>query len=63
MSTDAHFYVYAITFDQDTFGVFATRKDAEDSLASQISDGGPAWADCSIEKWRVNGVPEGEWKQ
>lgn len=54
----SHFFVYAITFDQDTFGIYATRADAEKSLARQIAEGGPAWADCKIERWRVEGTPE-----
>lgn len=57
MSSD-HFYVYAITFDQDTFGVFATREAAERSLRQQIAEGGPAWEDCQVERWRVEGQPE-----
>jgi hypothetical protein len=35
------FYVYVITFDQDTFGIFATREAAEESLRQQIAQGGP----------------------
>lgn len=52
------FYVYAITFDQDTFGIFATREAAEQSLEAQIAEGGPAWEDCEVTRWRVVGVPE-----
>lgn len=53
-----HFYVYAITFDQDTFGIFAMREAAEESLREQIAAGGPAWDGCAIERWRVEGKPE-----
>ena len=53
-----HFFVYAITFDQDTFGIFATRAAAEESLARQIAAGGPAWDGCEVERWRVEGSPE-----
>ena len=52
------FYVYEIHFDQDNFGIFATREDAERSLRRQITEGGPAWADCKISRIRVAGVPE-----
>lgn len=52
------FYVYAITFDQDTFGVFATRKEAEESMAEQIAGHGPAWDDCKISRWKISGEPE-----
>ena len=52
------FYVYAITFDQDTFGVFATREEAQASLKQQIAEGGPAWQDCEIERWLIEGTPE-----
>jgi hypothetical protein len=52
------FYVYAITFDQDTFGVFATHKEAEESMAEQSAGHGPAWDDCTISQWRIYGEPE-----
>lgn len=58
MSDNSYFFIYAIMFDQDTFGIFATRKEAEDDLKRQIASGGPAWEDCKIEQWRVNGTPE-----
>jgi len=54
----SHFFIYAITFDQDTFGVFATREEAEESLKQQTAEGGPAWEDCKVERWRIKGVPE-----
>jgi len=55
-----HFYVYAIAFDQDVFGIFATREAAEADLKlkRQIDEGGPAWEDCNVERWRVDGTPE-----
>lgn len=55
------FYVYAITFDQDTFGVYATRAEAEESLREQIAGHGPAWDDCQVTRWRIWGVPERSW--
>lgn len=55
-----HFFVYAITFDQDTFGIYATREAAEEGLREQIAAGGPAWKDCTIKRWRVEGKPEVE---
>ena len=54
----SHFFVYAITFDQDTFGLFATREAAEEDLKKQIEGGGPAWDDCKVVRWRVDGTPE-----
>lgn len=53
-----HFYVYAIVFDQDCFGIFGTREEAEASLAKQTAEGGPAWEDCEVERWQVEGRPE-----
>jgi hypothetical protein len=58
MNDSPHFFVYVIAFDQDVFGIFATREDAEASLERQISEGGPAWRDCEVERWRVWGTPE-----
>ncbi len=52
------FYVYAITFDQDVFGIYSTREAAEESLRQQIEAGGPAWEDCEVSRWRVAGEPE-----
>jgi hypothetical protein len=52
------FYVYAIIYDQEVFGLFATREEAERSLRKQIKDGGPAWDDCEIARWRIDGIPE-----
>ena len=52
------FYIYAITFDQDVFGVFATREEAQASLKQQIAEGGPAWGDCKIQRWLIEGTPE-----
>jgi hypothetical protein len=52
------FYVYIIAFDNECFGIFATRKAAEESLAEQISKGGPAWGDCKVEQWAILGEPE-----
>ena len=52
------FYVYAITFDQDTFGIYSTREAAEASLAAQIEGHGPAWEDCEVERWTIQGRPE-----
>lgn len=60
MSDAPHFYVYAIVFDQDLFGIFATRVAAETDLERQIAEGGPAWRDCKVERWRVEGEPEKE---
>lgn len=54
----SHFYVYAITFDQDVFGIFSTREAAEEDFKRQIEDRGPAWKDCEIERWKVKGEPE-----
>ena len=48
-------YVYVIHFDQDEFGIFATRAEAEASLAEQIAGGGPAWEDCEITARRIYG--------
>jgi hypothetical protein len=53
-----HFYVYVIAFDQDVFGIFATREEAEKNLERQIEEGGPAWDACKVERWKVNGTPE-----
>lgn len=53
-----HFYVYVIAFDQDVFGIFATREAAEANLMQQILDGGPAWDGCEVQRWRVQGQPE-----
>ena len=52
------FYIYVIAFDQDTFGAFASREGAEKSLHKQITEGGPAWEDCEIERWFIEGTPE-----
>lgn len=57
-SSAAFFFVYAIAFDQDTFGVFSTRQAAEDSLRQQVKDGGPAWDGCEVQKWRIMGAAE-----
>lgn len=52
------FYVYAVVFDQECFGVYATREEAEESLDKQMSSGGPAWDGCDIAQWKITGVPE-----
>lgn len=52
------FYVYAIVFDEESFGLFATREEAEASLRRQIESGGPAWEDCEVIRWRIYGNPE-----
>jgi len=54
----SHFYVYAITFDQEVFGLYATHEDAQWSLDKQIAAGGPAWDACKVERWRISGEPE-----
>lgn len=54
------FFVYAITFDSEVFGVFATKDEAEADLAQQIADDGPAWDDCVVKRWRIKGLPEVE---
>src|SRR5258708_708878 len=54
----AGFYVYAITFDQDVFGVFSTREAAEKDLEDQIAGGGPAWDGCDVSRLRVARAPE-----
>lgn len=46
-------YVYAITFDQNVFGIFRTEEAAEADLARQIEQGGPAWDGCKVERWKV----------
>lgn len=56
---DNKFYVYAIMFDQDCFGIFASHEDAKQSLKQQIAAGGPAWDGCNIVKQTVSGTPEG----
>lgn len=53
-----HFFVYVILFDLDVFGIFSTREAAEESFAWQIARGGPARADCKVERLRVEGRPE-----
>lgn len=52
------FYVYAIVFDQEVFGIYATREEAGTSLKRQIEAGGPAWEDCEVVSWLVGGDPE-----
>jgi hypothetical protein len=46
-------YVYVIAFDQDVFGIFRTEEAAKADLARQISEGGPAWEGCKVERWKV----------
>lgn len=48
-------YVYVISFDQDEFGIFPTRAEAEASLERQIAEGGPAWRDCKVTPRRIHG--------
>lgn len=48
-------YVYVIHFDQDEFGIFPTREQAEASLKEQIAGHGPAWEDCEITPRRIYG--------
>jgi hypothetical protein len=57
MSTSG-FNVYVIAFDSDVFGIFASREAAEAEFERQINEGGPAWQDCKVEPWFVEGVPE-----
>jgi hypothetical protein len=52
------FHVYVIAFDQDVFGIHATRAAAEESLRKQIQAGGPAWEACRIERWCIDGEAE-----
>lgn len=52
------FVVYIIAFDSECFGIYSTRLAAEEALQDQIDKGGPAWEDCTIEKWAINGPPE-----
>lgn len=54
-TSDTPAYVWAITFDQDVFGLFATEELAEAELERQIEAGGPAWDDCKVERWKVIG--------
>ena len=55
-----HFYLYAITFDEEVFGVFSTREKAEKNFEEQIAGSGPAWEDCKIVRWKIEGIPEME---
>lgn len=57
-ATPYGFYVYVIAFDQEQFGIYATKEAADEALAGQIADGGPAWGDCKVERWLVAGDPE-----
>jgi hypothetical protein len=54
------FNVYVIVFDPDVFGIFASREAAEAEFERQINEGGPAWPDCKVEAWFVEGEPERE---
>jgi hypothetical protein len=52
------FYVYVIAFDQEQFGIYATKEAADEALAAQIAEGGPAWDGCTVQRWIVAGEPE-----
>jgi hypothetical protein len=58
MNETEWFYVYTIDFDQDNFGIFSTREEAEKSLEEQITGHGPAWEDCHITRRMIHGKPE-----
>lgn len=58
--TEPHFFVYAIVFDRECFGIYATAQEARGALERDIREGGPAWEHCEVERWRVEGTPEGD---
>lgn len=50
--------LFVIQYDNEVFGVFGSREEAEASLAKQIANGGPAWAGCEIIEIGVT-LPDG----
>jgi hypothetical protein len=56
--SEQKFVVYAITYDDECFGLYATRVEAETAFARQLAEGGPAWEDCHVNPWWINGEPE-----
>jgi hypothetical protein len=47
-------YIWAITFDDEVFGLFRTEDAAKADLERQIQEGGPAWEACKVEKRQVS---------
>lgn len=50
---------FAIAFDNEVFGLFEKREDAEQDLKRQIQEGGPAWDGCKVEEWIVQRGDDG----
>ena len=50
--------VYVIAYDDEVYGTFATRSEAEESLAEQVAGDGPAWDSCEVQE-RIILLPPG----
>jgi hypothetical protein len=48
-------YVWTIDYDNECYGIYATKEAAEEGLARQIADGGPAWDNCEVHRCRAAG--------
>jgi hypothetical protein len=48
-------YVWTIDYDNECYGIYATKEAAEEGLARQIAEGGPAWDACEVHQRSVAG--------